>query len=213
MVFEDARRRMVETQLRARGLHDPKLLQAFLDVPRHAFVPPDRQADAYADRPIPIGVGQTISQPYIVALMLQQLRLLGHERVLEIGTGSGYQTALLAHLALEIYSVERLPALAETAERRLEQLGLLNVHLTVADGSLGWGEHAPYDGIIVGASVPRIPPSLLAQLGDRGRLVLPVGTAQEQTLTVAERQGSSIRTTPVAGCSFVPLIGEESWPA
>ncbi|MBI2885058.1 MAG: protein-L-isoaspartate(D-aspartate) O-methyltransferase [Candidatus Omnitrophica bacterium] len=212
MTFEDARRRMVEAQLRGRGLEDPRLLRAFFDVPRHDFVPAELQAEAYADRPLPIGAGQTISQPYIVGLTLSLLRLQGHERVLEIGTGSGYQTALLARLALEVYSVERLPELAETARERLARIGALNAHLHIGDGSLGWAAHAPYDAMVVAAGVPQIPPALVDQLADPGRLVIPVGTARSQILTVVERRGGALRTADAGECSFVPLIGQDAWP-
>lgn len=210
--FEDQRRRMVQEQLEARGITDKRLLEAFRKVPRHLFVPQELQREAYEDHPIPIGCGQTVSQPYMVALMVQLLRLQGHERVLEIGAGSGYQLTILAELALEAYSVERLPELATHALRRLEQLGYLNVHLTSGNGSLGWPEHAPYDGIVVAAGAPTMPQPLIDQLGDGGRLVIPVGSHQAQTLTVVEKRGNELRVTEVTSCVFVPLIGEQGWP-
>ncbi len=213
MAFEEPRRQMVREQLELRGITDPRLLEAFRRMPRHLFVPPDQQAQAYEDHPIPIGAGQTISQPYMVALMVQLLKLQGHERVLEVGTGSGYQLAILAELALEVYSVERLPELASGALRRLEQLGFLNVHISPGNGSLGWPEHAPYDGIVVAAGSPRIPQPLVEQLADGGRLVIPVGSPQTQTLTLAEKRSGQMRLTTLTQCVFVPLVGEHGWPA
>ncbi|MBI4354013.1 MAG: protein-L-isoaspartate(D-aspartate) O-methyltransferase [Candidatus Omnitrophica bacterium] len=208
MMFEEQRRRMVTEQLEARGISDSRLLCAFLKIPRHLFVPPAFHHEAYADHPIPIGAGQTISQPYIAALMTQVLRLQGHERVLEIGTGSGYQTAVLAELCLEVYSVECLPELADQAKRRLETLGCLNVHARVANGSPGWEERAPYDGIMVAAAAPRVPPPLLDQLADFGRLVIPLGDREAQTLTLLEKHGKTIERTDMTSCVFVPLHGE-----
>lgn len=213
MAFEEPRRRMVREQLELRGITDPRLLEAFHRVPRHLFVPPEQQAQAYEDHPVPIGAGQTISQPYMVALMVQLLKLQGHERVLEIGTGSGYQLAILAELSLEAYSVERLPELASGALRRLERLGCLNVHISPGNGSLGWPEHAPYDGIVVAAGSPRIPPPLIEQLADGGRLVIPVGSPQTQTLMLAEKRAGRVRVTALTQCVFVPLVGEHGWPS
>lgn len=213
MAFEEPRRRMVQEQLELRGINDPRLLEAFRWVPRHLFVPPEQQAQAYEDHPIPIGAGQTISQPYMVALMVQLLKLQGHERILEVGTGSGYQLAILAELALEVYSVERLPELAAGALRRLESLRFLNVHVSPGNGSLGWPEHAPYDGIVVAAGSPGIPQPLVDQLVDGGRLVIPVGSPQTQTLTLAEKRSGQVRLTALTPCVFVPLVGEHGWPA
>jgi protein-L-isoaspartate(D-aspartate) O-methyltransferase len=207
MAFEEQRRRMVSEQLEARGITASRVLSAFLKVPRHRFVPEAWQHEAYADHPLPIGVGQTISQPYMVALMTQLLRLQGHERVLEIGTGSGYQVAILAELALEVYSVERLPELVQDAKLRLSALGYSNVHLTVGNGSPGWPEHAPYDGILVTAAAPRVPPPLLTQLADQGRLVIPIGDGDAQTLTLIEKRGNALQRTPIITCVFVPLHG------
>ena len=211
MAFDAQRTRMVEDQLKARGITDPRVLAAFRKVPRHQFVPAELEQEAYADRPLPIGGGQTISQPYMVALMTSRLRLQGHERVLEIGTGSGYQTAILAELALEVFSVERLPELLASAKTRLEGLGYLNVHLTPGNGSLGWPEHAPYDAIIVTAASPDIPPPLLEQLAEGGRMVLPIGGPSEQTLVEVEKRQGSIRRLEIAGCIFVPLVGQYGW--
>ena len=212
MAFEEPRRRMVHEQLELRGIGDARLLEAFRRVPRHLFVPPEQQAQAYEDHPVPIGAGQTISQPYMVALMVQLLKLQGHERILEVGTGSGYQLAILAELALEVYSVERLPELASGALERLAQLGFLNVHVSSGNGSLGWPEHAPYDGIVVAAGSPGIPQPLVDQLADGGRLVIPVGSPQTQTLTLAEKRAGQMHLTALTQCVFVPLVGQHGWP-
>ena len=210
--FEAERARMVDEQLKARGLSDARLLAAFRRVPRHLFVPPELQDDAYADRPLPIGGGQTISQPYMVALMTHGLRLQGHERVLEIGTGSGYQAAILAELALEVFSVERLPELLRGVSERLLSLGYANVRLCPGNGSLGWPEQAPYDGILVTAAAPNVPAPLLAQLADPGRMVLPVGPPEGQMLIEIEKSGGAVTQREVTGCLFVPLLGEHGWP-
>ncbi len=203
---------MVEEQLKARGLTEKRLLVAFQKVPRHLFVPPELQREAYADHPLPIGVGQTISQPYIVALMTSCLRLQGHERVLEIGAGSGYQTAILAELALEVFSVERLPELLVVVRERLDGLGYLNVHLSAGNGSLGWPEHAPYDAILVSAAAPEIPQPLLDQLVDRGRMVLPIGPQEAQMLIEVEKRRGTAQQKEIASCVFVPLLGQYGWP-
>ena len=213
MTFEEQRERMVEEQLRARGLRDERLLAAFRKVPRHLFVPGDLQPEAYTDHPLPIGAGQTISQPYMVALMTSRLHLQGHERVLEIGTGSGYQTAILAELALEVFSVERIPDLLLVVAQRLDALGYQNVHLTTGNGSLGCPGHAPYDAILVTAGAPDLPAPLLDQLADPGLMVLPIGPQAAQTLMeVAKRRGTVTRK-PIASCAFVPLVGEHGWPS
>ena len=212
MSVDKAREQMVREQLQGRGITDARVLAAFRKVPRHLFVPAEYQRDAYEDHPIPIDQGQTISQPFIVALMISALRLRGHERVLEIGTGSGYQTALLAELALEVYSVERLPELCRAAQQRLATFGYLNVQLAPANGSLGWPEAAPYDAIIVSAAAPEVPPPLLEQLAPHGRLVLPVGSQQSQRLLVVERRNGEVFQRPVAECVFVPLVGQYGWP-
>jgi len=203
---------MVERQLRARGIRDPRVLQAFRDVPRHLFVPRERAAEAYEDYPIDIGRGQTISQPYMVALMTELLGLQGGERVLEVGTGSGYQAAILAKLCAAVYTVERLPDLSRRAQALLEQLGLARVHCRVGDGTLGWPEEAPFDRIIVTAAGPSVPASLEAQLAEGGRLVMPTGGRGTQELVVVERRGGALRRETHGGCVFVRLIGREGWP-
>ena len=211
MTFDAQRLRMVDEQLKARGLTDPKLLAAFRKVPRHLFVPVELEDQAYADHPLPIGAGQTISQPYMAGLMTSQLHLQGHERVLEVGTGSGYQTAILAELALEVFSVERIPELMLVAEERLSKLGYLNVHLSTVNGSLGWPEHAPYDAIIVTAAAPEVPQPLLDQLADRGRMLVPIGPASHQMLYRVSKQHHVVSSEAVAGCVFVPLLGQHGW--
>jgi len=211
MNFDEQRERMVQEQLHTRGIRDERVLAAFRKVPRHLFVPPEYQREAYADHPIPIDQGQTISQPFIVALMVSRLRLQGHERVLEIGTGSGYQTAVLAELALEVYSIERIPELFRAAQSRLAALGYLNVHLAPGNGSLGHPDAAPYDAIIVGAAAPEVPQPLLDQLGPYGRMILPVGSQQSQMLMEVERRNGKIVEQGVAECVFVPLLGQYGW--
>ena len=208
MHLKEARRRMVQEQLVSRGIRDARVLTAMSTIPRHQFVPPDLAAEAYADGPLPIGFGQTISQPFMVALMTSRLSLTGKERVLEIGTGSGYQTAVLSRLAAHVYSVERLPELFEAAGRRLSMLGVANVSLRLGDGSRGWAEHAPYDAIIVSAATPEVPPPLVAQLREGGRLVLPLGPPGSQVVTVVERIQGCLVSHEVAGCVFVPLISD-----
>ncbi len=204
----DAKRiAMVETQIAGRGIRDPRVLAAMRKVPRHLFVPPSEVASAYEDRPLPIGSEQTISQPYVVAFMTEQLRLTGNETVLEIGTGSGYQTAILAELAAHVYSIEIRPELAKAAAERLKALGLTNVEVRAADGYRGWPEHAPYDGILVTAAPERIPPPLLEQLAPTGRMVIPVG-AFYQELKVIERQGGGYTEKSVLPVRFVPFVGE-----
>lgn len=210
--FENARKWMVQTQLIPRGIADKLVLDAFRKVPRHAFVPDAFADSAYNDYPLPIGGGQTISQPYMVALMTECLGLKGGERVLEIGTGSGYQMAILAEIAGEVYSVERVQKLAETAEQHLKDLGYTNCFIMTGDGTLGWQEKAPYDGIVVTAGAPKIPQSLVKQLKEGGKLVIPVDCGFGQVLTIVERHGPNFKTSEVCGCVFVPLIGKEGWP-
>lgn len=209
--FNKMRHAMVEEQLIRRGISDEKVLAAFRKVPREKFVPMDYQQNAYDDYPIPIGENQTISQPYMVALMTQCLEFRGGEKVLEIGTGSGYQMAILAEIAGKVYSVERLEGLAKRSQGTLSALGYKNCKIKTGDGTLGWEENAPYDGIIVTAGAPAVPQSLVRQLKDGGRLVVPVGGGVGQVLTVIEKKGKAVTSREVCGCVFVPLIGKEGW--
>ena len=202
---------MVETQLRRRGIHDERVLDAMFRIPRHEFVPNESQSIAYADHPIPIGENQTISQPFIIAASLQALSLDGSESVLEVGTGSGYQTALLARLARLVYSVERHFSLAHSAETILVQLGLTNVKVLVGDGSQGLRQFAPFAAILVSAAAPRVPLSLLEQLSDNGRMVLPVGPPHAQELQLVRMHEGRASIQILEGCRFVPLIGAEGY--
>ena len=211
--FRIARERMVESQIAARGIRDQRLLEAMKKVPRHLFVDEALWDQAYGDFPLPIGQGQTISQPYIVARMTQELGLKGHEKVLEIGTGSGYQTAILAELADKVYSVERIPGLLPRAKKVLDQLGYHNVLIKLDDGTWGWKEHAPFDAIIVTAGTPVIPEPLLEQLKDPGVMVVPVGDEYSQTLTRITKKNGKIETTYLEGVRFVKLIGDHGWRA
>lgn len=208
---EQERREMVESQLRRRGIHDERVLDAMARVSRHEFVPGEYKSLAYADHPIPIAEGQTISQPFIVAASLQALGLEGTESVLEVGTGSGYQTALLAVLARMVYSIERHAALAESAAATLSRLGFNNVKIIVGDGSHGLPEFAPYDAILVSAAVPSIPQSLLGQLAESGRMVIPVGPPHAQALQLVRKQNGVPLVEIIEGCRFVPLIGAEGY--
>ncbi len=209
--YEQQRRRMVAEQICRRGLNEPRLLSAMQTVPRHLFVPAEYRLSAYEDGPLPIGFGQTISQPYIVALMTNLLQLRGDERVLEVGTGSGYQAAILGRLAREVHTVELLPELAEKATKLLKDLGADNVHIHVGDGSLGWPESAPYAGILVAAAAPQAPQALLDQLADGGRLVVPVGGRGLQELEMWERKGDRYEASNVLSVAFVPLRGKQGW--
>jgi len=200
------RQRMVDEQIARRGIRDQRVLAAMRKIERHRFVSEAQRSGAYEDHPLPVGEGQTISQPYIVALMTEALALQGDERVLEVGTGSGYQTAILAELAAEVYSVEILPRLAEQARATLEDLGYRNVHIRLGDGSEGWAEHAPYQGILVTAAPPQVPPALLEQLAEGGRLVIPVGV-QSQELELHTRRPEGFRVERLAAVRFVPLVG------
>jgi len=209
--FRIARKRMVKEQIAARGVLDPPLLVVMESVPRHLFVPADDLAWAYADGPLPIGHGQTISQPYIVALMTELLQVESTDRVLEIGTGSGYQAAVLGQMAAEVHTVEVIPELAAQASRTLPDLGYTNVHVHTGDGSLGWPQAAPYDGILVAAAAPSAPQPLLDQLADGGRLVIPVGSRGFQQLEVWKRTGQEFERRVNLGVAFVPLRGEHGW--
>ena len=205
------RERMVEEQIRSRGIKDARVLDAMGTIPRHVFVPSENRHLAYADAPLPIGHRQTISQPFIVALMTELLGLQGDETVLEVGTGSGYQAAILGRLAKHVYSLERIPELAEHARGILKVLKLDNVEVLVADGSQGLPGHAPFGGIMVTAAAPRVPVPLKEQLADGGRLVLPVGEQAGQILECWERQGDDFSRERVAPVAFVPLVGEHGW--
>jgi protein-L-isoaspartate(D-aspartate) O-methyltransferase len=205
------RERMVEEHLVARGVTDPGVLAAMRRVPRHRFVQEALRDRAYGDHPLPIGEEQTISQPFIVGLMTSLLELTGREKVLEVGTGSGYQTAVLAQLARRVCSIERLPRLAERARAVLESLGYDNVWVRVGNGALGWPDEAPFDRIIVTAGGPSVPPPLVQQLAEGGRMVLPVGRSDNQVLTVVENVGGEIRQREHGECKFVRLVGKYAW--
>jgi protein-L-isoaspartate(D-aspartate) O-methyltransferase len=209
--FTAVRNRMVDTQIEVRGVADPRVLAAMRRVPRHRFVPQGLWDQAYNDYPLPIGADQTISQPYIVALMTEALELKDTDRVLEIGTGSGYQAAILAELAAEVYSIDRLASLAEKAEKVLAELGYKNFQVRVGDGTLGWPEAAPFDAILVTAGAPQVPRPLLEQLALGGRLVAPVGDRFSQTLTRARKTGEGVKFDYLGGCRFVRLIGKYGW--
>lgn len=212
--FQKQRWRMVDTQIRARGVTNPRILEAMSKIPRHIFVDEALADQAYNDNPLPIGDLQTISQPYMVALMTEALDLKGRERVLEIGTGSGYQTALLAELADQVFSIERIASLANNARRILDHLGYYNVAIRVGDGTYGWKEEAPFDAILVTAGAPDIPQPLIEQLVIGGRLVLPVGGRSLQDLVKVTRQSEDIHEVKkenLGGCRFVDLIGEYGW--
>jgi protein-L-isoaspartate(D-aspartate) O-methyltransferase len=210
--FERLRRQLIES-IRDRGIDDLEVLRVFDLVPRHLFVPDAVQHRAYEDTPVPIGFGQTASQPSLQALYLQILKLKPADRVLEIGTGSGYQTALLAHLAGHVYSVERLRELSARARTVLDSLRFTNIALLVGDGTIGWSRYAPYDAILVSAASPGVPQALLDQLAAGGRLLIPVGDRDEQTLTLFEKTAAGVRQEDITACTFVPLLGRFGWPA
>jgi protein-L-isoaspartate(D-aspartate) O-methyltransferase len=209
--YETARARMVEEQLVQRGVTDERVLAAMRRVPRHLFVEVPLRDRAHGDHPLPIGEEQTISQPYIVGLMSQLLELRGQEKVLEVGTGSGYQTAVLAELARRVCSMERLPRLAERARALLEQLGHDNVWVRVGSGTLGWPDEAPFDRILVTAGGPSVPPPLFQQLAEGGRMVVPVGDVANQTLTMVEKICGEMKTRLCGECKFVKLVGKYAW--
>lgn len=202
---------MVEEQLRGRGIRDEGVLSAMAKVPREAFLATEYAVDAYGDFPLPIGAGQTISQPYIVAAMLEKLELRPQDRVLEVGTGTGYEAAILAELSAEVWTIERQPELAEKAQNILAELGYTKVHVVLSDGSRGLPEQAPFDKIVVAAAAPRVPETLVAQLADGGKLVLPVGTRHEQQLQIVRKIGQEVSIIPSDLCRFVPLVGEQGW--
>lgn len=209
----ELRARMVEEQLRSRGIRDPRVLAAMGKVPREEFISGEDFRDAYGDHPLPIGAGQTVSQPYIVAAMVEALELRPTDRVLEVGTGTGYQAAILAELAAEVWTIERHEELASKAQEILARLGYTNVHVIYGDGSVGLPERAPFEGILVAAAAPRIPDSLVAQLADGGRLVVPVGTRVEQQVHIVRKLGNEVVVTTHDLCRFVPLVGAEGWQA
>jgi protein-L-isoaspartate(D-aspartate) O-methyltransferase len=205
------RARMVEDQLRSRGIRDERVLSAIGKVPREKFITPEYAREAYADAPLPIGEGQTVSQPYMVAAMVEALELQPMDRVLEVGTGTGYEAAVVGELAAEVWTIERHAELAEKAQHILTDMGCLNVHVACGDGSLGLPEHAPFDKIIVAAGAPQAPPSLVAQLAEGGIMVVPVGTRVEQQLQVARKIRGEMVVSRHVLCRFVPLVGAEGW--
>jgi protein-L-isoaspartate(D-aspartate) O-methyltransferase len=205
------RERMVERQLRARGVQDERVLDAFREVPRELFVEPGLERSAYSDAPLPIGESQTISQPYVVALMVEALEIRPSDRVLEVGAGSGYAAAILSRIAAEVYAIERHPSLAREARERIERLGYGNVEIRAGDGTLGWPGAAPFEAILVSAGGPDVPPALLEQLAPGGRIVIPVGTTGEQELIRITKSGDRrLRKQNLGPVMFVPLIGHES---
>ncbi len=208
--FRGARRRLVEA-LQDRGIRDLGVLRAIDEVPRHLFVPETVRHRSYEDVALPLGGGQTISQPYVHARAIEALGLTGRERVLEIGTGSGYQTALLGRLAAQVFSVERSAALLDRSRPVLQEVGVRNASLLAGDGTLGWREFAPFDAIVVSAGAPDVPPSLAAQLAEGGRLLIPVGSREEQQLTLFVKREGGLHPTPLTAVRFVPLLGAEGW--
>lgn len=210
-LYRQIRIQMVYEQIERRGVADPRVLRAMTDVPRHLFVPEDLLPQAYSDGPLPIGAGQTISQPYIVALMTELLLLQPYDRVLEVGVGSGYQTAILAELSAEVIGLERIPELAQLAEVRLTAMGYQNVTIHIVDGTEGFPEAAPYDAILVAAAAPSAPTPLIEQLAEGGRLVLPVGDTFDQTLERLKRRGKAIHRERLTPVRFVPLIGKHGF--
>ena len=208
--YRGPRRRLVEL-LHEQGIKDLAVLHAIDQTPRHLFVPTGVRHRAYEDSALPIGSGQTISQPSIHARYFELLKLKGNEKVLEIGTGSGYQTALLSRLAAQVFSIERIPALLDGARRTIQEIGLRNVSFLLGDGTLGWRQYAPYDAILVGAGAPEVPSTYLEQLTEGGRLLIPLGDKDEQTLYMFTRRGETLEETEIAPVRFVPLVGKYSW--
>jgi protein-L-isoaspartate(D-aspartate) O-methyltransferase len=202
---------MVEEQLKGRGIKDQRVLDAFLEVPRHKFVEEYMKYKAYDDYPLSIGYGQTISQPYMVAIMTETLSPKSGETILEIGTGSGYQAAILSRLCSAVYTIERISALASRARKLLDELGYFNVHISVGDGTMGLPQHAPYDGIIVTAGAPHVPEALMAQLNEDGRLVIPIGDQSIQDLKRITKTKDGVKEESMGGCRFVKLIGKNGW--
>jgi protein-L-isoaspartate(D-aspartate) O-methyltransferase len=209
--YSRAREKMVDEQIKSRGIKDERVIEVMKKVERHRFVDEGLKDRAYKDFPLPIGQSQTISQPYIVALMTEKLELKGNEKVLEIGTGSGYQAAILAELCEKVFSIERDPVLARNSRKLLDEMGYHNIVIKVNDGTLGWKEYAPYDGIMVTAGAPMVPQSLLEQLRENGKLVIPIGDLHSQRLNVITKKRGRYSTEEVCGCAFVPLIGVEGW--
>jgi len=209
--WKHERKRMVKEQICARGIKDERVIDVMNRVPRHIFVEKTYYHQAYNDYPLPIGSGQTISQPYMVAVMTELLELKSDEKVLEIGTGSGYQTAILASLCAKVYSIERIAELTKRARTTLDSLGFQNVNLMVGDGSIGWPDYSPYDGIIVTAGAPEIPNALIEQLAENGRLVIPVGDEFSQVLNLVRKHKGRIYRKEFFGCTFVPLVGKGGW--
>ncbi|MDY7010426.1 MAG: protein-L-isoaspartate(D-aspartate) O-methyltransferase [Planctomycetota bacterium] len=205
------RRAMVEYQLRARGISDERVLEVMAEIPREKFIAQARRDEAYEDRPVPIGSGQTISQPYIVALMSQELSVGPDHRVLDVGAGSGYQTAILARLGREVFAIERIEELADRAGAVLAELGIDNVTLMTGDGTLGWAEEAPFDRIICGAAGPDVPEAWIEQLAEGGRIVMPVGGPDVQNLIAIDKKGGKITRRHICGVRFVRLIGQQGW--
>src|SRR6476646_6840377 len=208
--YRGPRRRLVE-QLHDQGILDLSVLHAIDEVPRHLFVPTGVRHRAYEDSALPIGSGQTISQPSIHARYLEILKLTGNEKVLEIGTGSGYQTALLSQLAAQVFSIERIPALLDKARETIQQIGLRNISFLLGDGTLGWRQYAPYDAILVGAGAPEVPSTYKEQLNEGGRILIPIGDRDEQVLYMFTRRGDKLDGEVIAPVRFVPLVGKYSW--
>jgi len=210
--YAGQRRKMVEEQLLERGIKDLALMEVMSRVPRHLFVDSSLQQRAYGDCPLPIGENQTISQPYIVASMTEALHLKGKERVLEIGTGSGYQTAILAEMASQVFTIERIRPIVQKTKVLLNGLRYENIVFKVFDGTYGWRDQSPFDAILISAATPNIPTALIEQLADKGRLVAPVGGRESQKLTVLSKVGSRLVSREKESCKFVPLIGKFAWP-